>query len=310
MTRTRNIRLADGCSPLPGAAPWGSGLSPQTGGRQTNQAANTTRAVTVYPTNADIGLTPWSFWTGTNFLENTTRSVEGVTASGGPVTWVVTCNGAEVSREPEFITELPTSRQRIVAEGVPYVRLQAVVEWSSGTGTNEFAVLDVNAGFVFRVFGTVARVYLFGFPGRGFEIADNIPQTTIIRDDNPVQVTAPSYGTSTLFQASVQTSKNRSEGFPGSWQCTGSLSEVNNYQVYVPPFARQVQVLQSSVGTRPAFLEWLDVFGRVIGTVYLEPGQRQSAMTRVPSGARQLRVPAGSIVAATNISAVFEVSQF
>jgi len=212
------------------------------------------------------------------------------------VTWVVTCNGAEVSREPEFITELPTSRQRIVAEGVPYVRLQAVVEWSSGTGTNEFAVLDVNAGFVFRVFGTVARVYLFGFPGRGFEIADNIPQTTIIRDDNPVQVTAPSYGTSTLFQASVQTSKNRSEGFPGSWQCTGSLSETNNYQVYVPPFARQVQ--------------WIDVFGRVIGTVYLEPGQRQSAMTRVPSGARQLRVPAGSIVAATNISAVFEVSQF
>jgi len=108
----------------------------------------------------------------------------------------------------------------------------------------------------------------------------------------------------------VQTSKNRSEGFPGSWQCTGSLSEVNNYQVYVPPFARQVQVLQSSVGTRPAFLEWIDVFGQVIGTVYLEPGQRQSAMTRVPSGARQLRVPAGSIVAATNISAVFEVSQF
>jgi len=240
-------------------------------------------------------------------LENTTRSVEGVTASGGPVTWVVTVNGAEVNNTGT--NALPASRAEIVQDGIPYVRLQAVVEWSTGTGTNEFAVLDVNAGVVFRVFGTVARVYLFTFPQLRSPLADT-PASEILRDDLPIELEAGESGTTTVFQASVQTSKNRSEGFPGAWQCTGYLLPRNDYRVYVPPFARQVQITQASDGTRPAFLEFVDAFGAVVGTVYLTAGQRQSEMTRVPSNARTLRVPAGAIITPTNIAAVFEVSQF
>jgi len=189
------------------------------------------------------------------------------------------------------------------------VRLQAVVEWSSGTGTNQFAVLDVNAGFVFRVFGTVARVYLFGFP-QTQSSTEETPITTIVRDDKPANIGLETVATSTVFQASVQTSKNRSEGFPGAWQCTGFLGDFNRYRVYIPPFARQVQITQTSTGTRPPFLEFVDAFGQVTGTVYLTAGQRQSEMTRIPSGSFFIRVPSGVIVDPTTLAAVFEVSQF
>lgn len=298
--------MADGCAPLPGAVPWGSGPNFQTG-RQTNQAANTTRLLTDYPAGAPTGLTPWSLYNGGPYESQSTRSVEGVTAEGGPVTWVVTVNGRELvlPRSTVAGAVIPTDRQTITSQGTVRTRVQAVIEWSTGTGTNEWTVVDVSQGVVFRVFGTVARVHPFFYPSPAS--SPTLPSTQILTDNEPVSLAGTSgfYG-ATVVQASVQTSKNRSEGFPGSWQCTAGLSGPVQ-AARVPPFARRVQVQQAVTGAVIPVYEWVDVFGDVIGTVSRTPGTRETASVSVPFGAELLRIPA---LTPGTASAVFEVSQF
>ena len=299
-------QMADGCAPLPGAVPWGSGPNFQVG-RQSNQAANTTRVLTRYPFDAPIGATPWSYYDGGPYERQSTRSVEGVTAEGGPVTWVATVNGREIVREAQDVqTFLPTDKETITAQGTTRTRIQAVIEWSTGTGTNEWVVVDVNQGVVFRVFGTVLRIHPFFFPPSPPN--DAAPVSSILTDREPVPLQVPGirWTSATVVQASAQTSKNRSEGFPGAWQCTAGISpEIGS--VFVPPFSRAVQVTQVATGGVIPFYEWLDEFGNVIGTISREPGTRQTQKVAVPWGASQLRNPGTPPGTA---SAVFEVSQF
>lgn len=303
---TGQTYMADGCAPLPGAVPWGSGPNFQTG-RQTQQAANTTRLLTRYPFGAAFGVTPWSYYNGGPFESQSTRSVEGVTGSGGPVTWVVTINGRELLRPAEDDpSTLPTDRQTVTAQGRTRTRVQAIVEWSTGTGTNEWVCLDVNQGVVFRVFGTVARVFPFYYPSP--QRNEESPFTEILTNDLPVPLNEPGieFSATTVVQASVQTSANRSEGFPGAWQCTAGLTpEIP--QVYVPPFARRVQILQSELGPVVPFYEFVDELGRVVGTVSRDPSKRETSLVSVPFGAALLRIPLATPGFA---SAIFEVSQF
>ena len=298
--------MADGCTPLPGGVPWGSGPNFQAG-RQTNQAANTTRLLTQYPFLAPEGVTPWSYYDGGPYERQSTRSVEAVTAEGGPVTWVATVNGRELLRQVEDDpTFLPVDKETITAQGSTRTRVQAIIEWSTGTGTNEWVCVDVNQGVVFRVFGTVCRIHPFFYPPS--PVNDEAPVTSIITDREPVplQTLGIGFKAATVVQASVQTSKNRSEGFPGSWQCTAGLTPVIT-STFVPPFARSVQIEQVAGGAIIPLYEWIDAFGNVVGTISREPGTRQTSRAAVPWGAERLSIPGST---PGFCSAVFEVSQF
>ena len=298
------------CRPLPGAPPWGSAQAPLSDGRQSNQAANTTRVATLENTAiAPAGLTPWNFWRGRVYEQNSTRSAEAVTACGGPVTFVAQVNSRSTSSPPNTTPtpiEIPTLRSTIQSDGGPFCRLQAVVEWSTGTGTNQYAVLDIDQGFVFRVFGTMCRIHFLYFPGGDRAIGIQSRQITT---NDPIVLPAGNGEQLTLdcLQASIQTSKNRAEGFPGSWQCTALLEQGPYQACFIPPLARNVQITQQSTGTAVPYYEWRDREGRIVGVV--DTPTRTSRPARVPLNAVRLSIPPGP-VPVSSASAVFDVSQF
>jgi len=298
------------CRPMPGAPPWGSSQAPLSDGRQSNQAANTTRVATLENTAiAPAGLTPWNFWQGRVYEQNSTRSAEAVTACGGPVTFVASVNSRSTSSPPNTTPvpiEIPTLRSSVQSNGGPFCRLQAVVEWSTGTGTNQYAVLDIDQGFVFRVFGTMCRIHFMYFPGA--DRATGIQSRQITTND-PIVLPAGNGEQLTIdcLQASVQTSKNRSEGFPGSWQCSALLRQGDYQGVLIPPLSRNVQINQESAGTAVPYYEWRDREARVVGVV--DTPTRTSRPSRVPLNAISLNIPAGPVPLSA-ATAVFDVSQF
>jgi len=302
-----------GCAPMPGAAPWGSSLSPLTGGRQTNQVANTGRIATLYNATVPIGVTPWNYYSGGIILENTVRGAEMVTAEGGPVSMVATVNALAVTGEITALAPsiLPTERARVQSEGAPFTRLQAVIEFSTGTGTNETIVIDVDGGVVFRTFGTVSRVHYLTFPQGELGSSTTQPTSRQIFDNAPLEFPG-AVGSQTsvdVIQGSVQTSKNRAEGFPSIWKCSAAIGNTIQ-ECFVPPFSRFVNVQQAPTGTRIATYEFLNSANQVISSIDALPGVRQTGQQVVPGGARKLRVQPGAIIAPTTGMAVFGVGQF
>jgi len=300
--------------PSPGAPPRGSGLAIQTGGTAVNQGANTTRVLTQTVGAANQTLTPWSLYRGpaggASFLSNTTRGAQLVADCNGPRTIVCSFTAVEaatvVTAGVPF--SVPTERQEVQQEGIPYTRLQAVIAWSPGTGTDCYVVLDINAGVVFRVFGMQATCWTLMFPG-----TPTPPLTPFSRvlaqKEPPINALPGARVLSTVVQSSVQTAEVRSEGFPGAWQCTGVIvRDQLDQQVFVPPFARRVRITQSPLGSPFTLAVFRDRFGNAIGTVSQVPGTRESLLTSVPSGAVTLEVPSTAIFG--DVSAVFEVSQF
>lgn len=297
------------CRPMPGAPPWGSSQAPLSDGRQSNQAANTTRIATLENiASVPAGLTPWNFWEGRVYEQNSTRSVEALTACGGPVTFVASVNSRS-TRSPvnttPFPVEVPTLRSTIQGAGGPFSRLQAIVEWSTGTGTNQYAVLDIDQGFVFRVFGTVCRVHFLYFP----QPIPNLGITSSQITSNEPAILPPGDEVLTLdcLQASVQTSKNRSEGFPGSWQCSALLSQKDYRGIFIPPLARNVQISQKTVGALAPYYEFVDRDGRVVSAIDTATFTNRPA--RIPLDAIRLQIPAGPVPVADAV-AVFDVTQF
>jgi len=301
--------------PSPGAPPRGSGLAIQTGGTATNQGANTTRVLTQAFGNTNQTLTPWSLYRGqpggASFLSNTTRAAQLVADCNGPRTIVCSFTAVEaatvVTAGVPF--SVPTERQEVQQEGIPYTRLQGVIAWSTGTGTDAYVVLDLNAGCVFRVFGMQATCWVLMYPQETISGAFTPFSRVIAHKEPPINAVPNTRIFSTVVQSSVQTAEVRSEGFPGAWQCTGVIvRDQLDQQVYVPPFARRVRITQSPLGSPFTLAVFRDRFGNAVGTVSQVPGTRESLLTSVPSNAVTLEVPSTAIFG--DVSAVFEVSQF
>jgi len=301
--------------PSPGAPPHGSGRAIQTGRPATNQGANTTRVLTQAFGNQNQVLTPWSLYRGqpggASFLSNTTRAAQMVADCHGPRT--IVCTWTAVEAQTTVIAgapfSVPTERQDVQQQGIPYTRMQGVIAWSTGTGTDAYIVLDLNAGTVFRVFGQQATCWVLTFPSETITGSFTPFSRVISQKEPPINALPGTRVISSVVQSSVQTAEVRSEGFPGSWQCTGViLPDELDQTIYVPPFSRRVRITQSPAGSPFTTAIFRDVFGNAIGSVSQVPGTRESLLTSVPLGAVTLEVPSTAIFGA--VSAVFEVSQF
>jgi len=316
MSRANRRQNARGdCLPLSGAFPAGSGRSTFTVGNAINQAANVVRVATRYTAETDPRVTPWSYapfpGQGPNLWTNLVRQAEMPTAGSGPRTFVATINA--FSRLVPSDDSPASTRRDELQQSPPSIyktRLQCAIEWGTGTGTNEIIFMDIDSGVVFRTYGVLQRIHVFTYPK--IPPRDSDPTSRVLFDDRPIDIPRGETLELDVIQTSVQTSEDKSEGFPGFWKLTAGLTDRVGAPVretQVPPFARFVTCTQSPLGGAIPFYEFVDEFGGRLAAATVAPGTRQTPRVPVPGGARSLRVPPAS-VAWDAAQAVWEVGQF
>lgn len=297
--------------------PYGSG-PPIRGNAVTGQGVNHVVVGTRYPANVPTYATPWSYVSQLGvfgipaseprIFQNAVRLLE-FGGLGPPQTYVVSIIAAEQQIEagtggPVVVPQVGTPQAQ--TEGRIYTRLQAVIEWSTGTGTQPKICLDIASGVVFRVFGTMGRVWLLRFPG---DDSDAAPQNVELPQTGPLTIPQGDTFTITTVQSSVQTNLTPQEGFPGAWQCTSMIIPGStDPRALVPPFARRVQATQAPGGPAIPAYNLDDRTGQALGSLAVVPGTRTSDTELIPGGTRFVTNP---LPAATSpASIVFDVSQF
>lgn len=245
-------------------------------------------------------------------LQNAVRLLE-FGGTGPPQTYVVSVIAAEqeIAGGTDAPVTIPNSQTaQAMTEGRIYTRLQIVIEWSTGTGSQPKITLDINSGVVFRVFGTIGRVWLLRFPGPSDvrPIGPAAPTNVELPQTGKITVPATEFFTLTTVQSSVQTNLSPMEGFPGAWQCTAQFFPGLQQQVLVPPFARQVQASQGPGGPVIPAYQIVDRSGAALGSLEPSAGSRVTDREYVPGGSRYVQ---NTFAGATSpVSVIFGVSQF
>ncbi len=295
----------------------GSGLWQR---NQQKQAANHSTFLTTFGA-PDVELTtPWSYIgasdpdfptaevQGDNIFTHAQRVLE-FGGQGPPQTYVVSIVATEFEVTTDDPLTIPdTSTAFSQTEGRRYTRLQALIEWSTGTGTQLVVPLDISGGVVFRVFGTIGRVWVLKYPQAN---TGPIPSPVTVGVSNAGKIEVPAgISTLTTVQSSVMSNFTPMEGFPGAWQLTAPLVQsLGINRVRVPPFARKVQVSQAPGGAAIPTYDLLTRESQPIGSLTVNPGGRTTRTEYVPGNARFVRNPLPATPAGA-ASVVFDVSQF
>ena len=296
----------------------GSGLWQR---NQQKQASNHSTFLTTFEALDTLTTTPWSYLgandpdfpevgtQGANIFQNAQRVLE-FGGQGPPQTYVVSLVATEyevVNDDPSTIQDTSTAFSQ--TEGRRYTRLQALIEWSTGTGTQLVIPLDISGGVVFRVFGTIGRVWVLKYPQASSGFPAPAPTTVGVSNAGPVEVPA-GISTLTTVQSSVMSNYTPMEGFPGAWQLTAPIVQsLGINRVRVPPFARKVQVSQAPGGSAIPTYDLITRDFQPCGSLTVNPGSRTTRHEYIPGQARFVRNPLPATPAGT-ASVVFDVSQF
>ena len=295
----------------------GSGLWQR---NQQKQAANHTTFLTTFGAPGLTQTTPWCYLglddpalpsvgdQGANIFTNAQRVLE-FGGQGPPQTYIVSMVATEfeiVTDDPATIADTSTAFSQ--TEGRRYTRLQALIEWSTGTGTQLVIPIDISGGVVFRVFGQIGRVWVLKYPQAS---TGTIPSPVTVGVSNSGSVDVPAgISTLTTVQSSVMSNFTPMEGFPGAWQLTAPIVQsLGINRVRVPPFARKVQVTQGSGGSVIPVYDILNRENQPVGSLPVTPGSRTTRSEYVPGLSRFVSNPIPATPAGP-ASVVFDVSQF
>jgi hypothetical protein len=245
---------------------------------------------------------------GANIFTNAQRVLE-FGGQGPPQTYVVSMVATEfevANDDPSTIQDTSTAFSQ--TEGRRYTRLQALIEWSTGTGTQLVIPLDISGGVVFRVFGQIGRVWVLKYPQSNTRTISS-PVTVGVSNSGSVEVPA-GISTLTTVQSSVMSNFTPMEGFPGAWQLTAPIVQsLGINRVRVPPFARKVQVTQGSGGAAIPVYDILNRENEPVGSLPVTPGSRTTRSEYIPGHSRFVSNPIPATPAGA-ASVVFDVSQF
>jgi len=201
-----------------------------------------------------------------------------------------------------------------MSAGRRYTRLQAVIEVGTGTGTQLVFPVDISAGTVFRVFGTGARVWVLKYPSSNLDLTEqpllDNPYSVPVSESSGFPVPGGRIPAVTVVQASIQGNWRPQEGFPGSWQLTGTIYPLAGLNVIrVPPFARSVKISQAPGGAVIPAYRVNDINGSAIATINVPPGSRTSELELQPGLAYTIENTT-TVAVTSPAQVVFNVSQF
>ena len=302
--------------------PYGSGSGLWQRNQQKQAANHSTFLTTFEGPPALQSTTPWCYLgeedpifpdasnQGANIFTNAQRLLE-FGGQGPPQTYVVSIVGTEYEITQSVPGDIPSTATAFSqTEGRRYTRFQALIEWSTGTGTQLVAPVDIAGGVVFRVFGTMGRVWLLKFPSSTGDRLTPSPITKGVSNAGPVPVEVGVPTALTTIQSSVMSNFTPMEGFPGAWQLTAPIIQsLGINRVRVPPFARKVQVTQGPGGAAIPVYDILNRDSQPVGSLPVTPGSRTTRAEYIPGHARFVSNPIPATPAGP-ASVVFDVSQF